>query len=79
MTSSRSTIFYAYYGFRVVLKNCQWTTYVLRKWFEPRGNIPWLKKIAVDVVVWFIDGGLSTVKGKLKWYAGEKWFDIEGY
>ena len=28
---------------------------------------------------WFVDGGLSTVKGKLKWYAGEKWFDVERY
>ena len=24
------------------------------------------------LVVRFVDGGLSTVKGKLKWYAGEK-------
>ena len=26
-----------------------------------------------------IDGGLSTVKGKLKLYAGENWFEVEGY
>ena len=26
-----------------------------------------------------IDGGLSTVKGKLKLYAGEKSFKVKGY